>query len=258
MDSRKCPAPETLPEENVPFVIENIEYAQKLARQFHHKRKKIGVDYCDIEGAALLGLCDAARRFDRAKNTDFRTYCYFRIRGAMYDLLRQGGGISRRHFNRMRIQRQQLDKLQERESEVTEEELESLEHEVPYTFASTAEELASLVNTIDRVGLQLWITPGREAVYLTYANQETPEGIVALERTRAYLRALVEELPEPEYSVVVLRYFKEWTFDQIGKELGSPSRSWVSRMHGNALEALRGALERDQRYSSERILSRAG
>jgi RNA polymerase sigma factor for flagellar operon FliA len=43
----------------------------------------------DMIGAGMLGLVEAAHRFDESKGVKFTTFAYHRVRGAVGDLLRQ-------------------------------------------------------------------------------------------------------------------------------------------------------------------------
>src|SRR5690606_300924 len=49
------------------------------------------------------GLLDAARRFDPARGVSFRTFAYYRVRGAMLDGLRKMGAWSRRGYERVAL-----------------------------------------------------------------------------------------------------------------------------------------------------------
>src|SRR5262245_59379132 len=48
-----------------------------------------GIDLENLESAGVLGLVEAAANFDAAKNAQFKTYAYIRIRGAILDELRR-------------------------------------------------------------------------------------------------------------------------------------------------------------------------
>src|ERR1700677_653251 len=52
-------------------------------------RLPAGVDVENVESAGVLGLVEAANRFDPERGILFATYAYTRIRGAMLDELRR-------------------------------------------------------------------------------------------------------------------------------------------------------------------------
>src|SRR5208283_2248157 len=43
----------------------------------------------DLVSAGVIGLLEASRCFDRTKNAQFKTFAKFRIRGAIFDSLRE-------------------------------------------------------------------------------------------------------------------------------------------------------------------------
>ncbi|MGH9630030.1 MAG: sigma-70 family RNA polymerase sigma factor, partial [Bryobacteraceae bacterium] len=55
------------------------------------KKLPPAVDRDDVIGAAELGLVEAVRNFDASRSVLFKTFAYYRIRGAVYDALRKMG-----------------------------------------------------------------------------------------------------------------------------------------------------------------------
>src|SRR5208337_3807109 len=53
------------------------------------------VELDDLVSAGVVGLIEAARSFDSSKNVQFRTFAKFRIRGAIFDSLRESDWGSR-------------------------------------------------------------------------------------------------------------------------------------------------------------------
>ena len=56
----------------------------------------------DIQGSAELGLVEAANSFDRTRGVQFKTFAYYRIKGAIYDGLRKMGWYSKGVYQQMR------------------------------------------------------------------------------------------------------------------------------------------------------------
>ena len=228
---------ESIPERNLEFVVKNTTYARKLARQFYRDRKHFEIDIEDFEGAALLGLCDAARRYDPEKGMAFQTYAYFRIRGAMYDQMRRGGGIPRRFFHQL-VKGEQLDTNEEDEKEPSEENKDD-KNQLPYAFAKNFAELASLAAIVSEVGVRLHQNSERETFELSYCEQSSPEDAIIANNTMSYLQKLVSQLPENQRRVLEYRYFQGLTIEQMREKFVDVSRSWVSRLHAKAIESLR-------------------
>ena len=59
-----------------------------IARRIHHRLPR-DVPFDDLVHAGVLGLIDAADKFDSGKQVQFRTYAKLRIRGAILDSLRE-------------------------------------------------------------------------------------------------------------------------------------------------------------------------
>ena len=47
------------------------------------------VELEDLEGYGQIGLIEASRRFDPTRGVQFKTFAYYRIRGAIYDGIRK-------------------------------------------------------------------------------------------------------------------------------------------------------------------------
>jgi RNA polymerase sigma factor (sigma-70 family) len=61
--------------------------ARKLARRYHSMLAP-----ADFTGAAMVGLCEAAGRFDRSRVEPFVAFAELRIRGAVLDEVRRAAG----------------------------------------------------------------------------------------------------------------------------------------------------------------------
>ncbi len=71
---------------------------QMLARRIHERMSRdSGVLIEDLVSCGSLGLLEAFDRFDPGRGIQFSTYAEYRIRGAMYDALRDNDVFSRRH-----------------------------------------------------------------------------------------------------------------------------------------------------------------
>jgi RNA polymerase sigma factor for flagellar operon FliA len=83
------------------LVTDNMSFALALHGN-HIKKLPRHVDMEALKGAALEGLCHAARSYDRTKNVSFRAWAARRIMGQMLDEMRTLDHLSRRDRDKLR------------------------------------------------------------------------------------------------------------------------------------------------------------
>jgi RNA polymerase sigma factor FliA len=62
-----------------------------------------GVDVENLESAGVLGLVEAAAKFDPTRNAQFKTFAYLRIRGAILDELRRNSPLPQHMLERVAL-----------------------------------------------------------------------------------------------------------------------------------------------------------
>lgn len=77
------------------------------------------------------------------------------------------------------------------------------------------------------------------------ADETNPEDVMLLRRSNQAIRSAVDVLPPRQREIVERHYYGDERFDHIAESLGI-SKSWASRLHAQAMEALAKAL-RDHR-----------
>ncbi len=105
------------------------KYAPLVRRIAHHLMLRLpgSVAVDDIIQAGMIGLLDAASRYDELRGAQFETFAAQRIRGSMLDELRQADWMPRSMRQDMRRIESAMSKLQQRlgrspnETEVAEE-----------------------------------------------------------------------------------------------------------------------------------------
>ncbi|MBI2478327.1 MAG: sigma-70 family RNA polymerase sigma factor, partial [Planctomycetia bacterium] len=73
--------------------------ATKIARNLPMR-----VDLDDLIAYGQVGLAEAARQFDPSRGTQFTTFAYYRIRGAIYDGVSKMSWTSRARYARYRFE----------------------------------------------------------------------------------------------------------------------------------------------------------
>lgn len=222
-------------------VLDNILFAKRLARQFYEERVGLGVEREEFEGAALLGLCDAARRYDPARGIHFHTFSYLRIRGAMFDLLRRGGWIPRKHLDDLidrTIDGNHAPPAIEDSSKVKSES----KRKLPFVFANKVTDLAALAAVIEETGVKIHLAAERDELDLSYSQQQSPEGAAVSRSTARFLKRMIGRLSEKEQLVIELRYYEGSSFSEMSQRFDGASKGWISRLHMRALDNLRLAI----------------
>lgn len=222
-------------EAGIPFVE---ALARRMASTMPHS-----IDLSDLVQDGVIGLIDAAERFDEGRGIKFETFAERRIRGAMIDALRKDAWP--RGVRRVR-----------RELEAARERLRlELGHEP--SLADLAAAIGSdekrLGKTIVRINTIESTSPlscadhvdeAQLPAVLVPAEPERPDHAYEKTEVKDRVRAAIQTLPARERRVIALYYYGEVTMKEIGAELGV-NESRVSQLHARAIRRLREALGAD-------------
>ena len=225
--------------ESNPRVEAGIPFVEALARRMAATMPH-SIDLSDLVQDGVIGLIDAAQRFDDSRGIKFETFAERRIRGAMIDALRKDAWP--RGVRRVR-----------RELEAAREKLrKTLGHEP--SLADLAHEIGSdekrLGKTIVRINTIESTSPFSSAenvdesqlpAVMVPAEPERPDMQYERDEVKGRVRNAIATLPPREQRVVALYYYNEVTMKDIGAELGV-NESRVSQLHARAIKRLREAL----------------
>ncbi len=198
----------------------HIPYAHAIAAEFL-SRFPAHVDRKDVQAAAEFGLVQAANAYDSARGVAFTTFAYYRIRGAVFDLLRQTVKASR---------------FEEAANE----------YMADYSSGSPAGAAApsydELKNIASSVAATYFLSLENLSQEPEAQNNQAPLETLLRREQQQGIRTALQSLPEKNRQVLAAYYFEDLTLDEIGVRLGL-SKSWVSRLHAKGLELLRPAVE---------------
>lgn len=216
------------------------EYAPLVKRIAHHLlgRLPATVSVDDLIQSGMLGLLEAAKRFEPGRGASFETYVGIRIKGAMLDELRKGDWTPRSvHRSARKIS----------------ETMRQLEHQLGRdpTDAEVAEAMGlsqtEYYNTLkDTRGSKLFhftelSDDDGDAISKHAAEQEDLSTRVEREAMFSSLVEAIESLPEREKLVLALYYTEQLNLKEIGEVLGV-SESRVSQIHSQAALRLRSKM----------------
>lgn len=220
-------------------VVAALPFVEQLARRVAATMPQ-SIDIGDLVQDGVIGLIDAAHRFDEGRGIKFETFAERRIRGAMIDALRKDAwprGVRR----------------QRRELEAAREQLRrelGCEPSLADLAARVGSDEKRLGRTIVRIHTIESTSPLASGDHLTESNlpatlmpaePERPDSAYEREETKARVRAAIASLPPREQKVIGLYYYGEATMKQIGAEIGV-NESRVSQLHARAIRRLRDAL----------------
>jgi RNA polymerase sigma factor for flagellar operon FliA len=220
-------------------IVAGLPFVEALARRMAASMPN-SIDIGDLVQDGVLGLIDAAHRFDEARGIKFETFAERRVRGAMIDALRRDAwprGVRR--------QRRELDAAREALRK-------ELGHEP--SLADLAARIGSdekrLSRTIVRINTIESTSPLATGEHMDEASlppalvpsePDSPDTAYEKGETRDRIRAAIQSLPWRERKVIGLYYYGEATMKQIGAEIGV-NESRVSQLHARAIRRLRDAL----------------
>lgn len=213
------------------LIESHLGYAHAMVADFAGKYPP-NVTRGDLNGAAELGLVQAAHSFDPARGVSFTTFAYFRIRGAIFDEIRklwqssclsvseQGGRESEQNDDASPMQ-------------------DGNQADTPDHSASHARAHSSYSGDPETLP-----DPG-----------ESPAGHVLRQEQCECIRKALHQLPPRHRFVLQAYYYDGVSMVHIGRQLNL-SKSWVSRIHAQALSMVRGNMESTPAVHSRRSVKK--
>jgi RNA polymerase sigma factor FliA len=228
-------------------VLEHLPLVRAIALRVH-ENLPVHVEVDDLVHAGILGLFDAAEKYDPGKQVIFSSYAKHRIKGAILDSLRQSDWASRdlrrRHKQVEAVTRELASELHRTPTDT----------EIAQRLGVDVERWRQMMLDLRNVGLISASTRSSEQDELPApefpSNPDTyPDSMCAREEMRSVLGDAMKTLPERYQKVVFLYYSNEMTMKEIGGVLGI-NESRVSQIHKSALEKMAVVLHATGIHSS--------
>ena len=197
----------------------------------------------DLASVGVLALMRAIEDFDPERGVEFATFAVPRIRGAMFDELRQHDVLPRSVRQRAAAAEAACRELTERDGK-------------PPSIADLARYLgispAEVQRTMSAMGIRNMLsleaayrTPygGREQIieWAVDMNSRTPLSAALARERETILARAIASLPEPDRKVITLYYRDGLMLKEIAQLL-SVTKARVSQIHSRALFRLRAYL----------------
>lgn len=218
----------SVPKPNTGNLVDSFRpYAHALAAEILRKLPP-SVEKDDVVGAAELGLVEAAAAYDPSRGVLFKTFAYYRIRGAVYDALRKMGWFSKPLYDQIKFEMAANEYMKDYST-------------APPAGGGPGEELQDLQNLTGTIVSCYLLSLDEMTGELAESSGATPESLYAQQEERQRLREAITHLPDKNRQVLEGYYFHNLSLEEIGQRLGL-SKSWVCRVHAKSLEMLRGLM----------------
>ena len=233
------------------LVLQHLPLVRAIAVRVY-ENLPVHVELDDLVHAGILGLFDAALKYDDNKQVTFQSYAKHRIKGAILDSLRDMDWASR-----------DLRKRHKRLEEITRELASAMERNP--TEQEIAEKMGMDIDRWRQVAVELRMVGLLSASARTPddENQSVPEFpatadlnpdvLTGQRELKGVLSTAMKNLPERYQAVIRLYYSRGKTMKEIGDSLGI-NESRVSQIHRAALEKMAENLQAVGIHSSDAVL----
>jgi len=222
------------------IVLEHLPLVKAIAVRVH-ENLPVHVDLDDLVHAGVLGLFDAASKFNAEKQVAFSSYAKHRIKGAILDSLRQldwaSRDLRRRHKQVEAATRELSATLQRNPTEA----------EIAEKLGVEIERWRQMMVDLRSIGLISASTRAPEqedlpALDFPSKPETQPDNMCSRQQMRSVLSVAMKTLPERYQKIVFLYYTNEMTMKEIGGIMGI-NESRVSQIHKCALEKMQLVLQ---------------
>ncbi len=202
------------------------------------------VDREDLIESGILGLIEAAEKYDTKKQVQFKTYAFHRIRGAILDYLRLQDWVPRSVREKDNLIKKTYNTLEQRLKR-------------PPQPGEIADELGMSYGELHKILVDIGFC---SLLYLDDMNSgndeyskmsenvqdrkaEGPLDVLESEEEQMQLARAITELQPKERLVITLYYYEEMLLREIA-EVMDLSESRVSQLHHRALLAIRSKVNK--------------
>ena len=223
-------------------VAAGLPFVESLARRVASSMPH-SIELGDLVQDGMIGLIDAAHRYDEARGIKFETFAERRVRGAMIDALRKDAwprGV-RRQRRELEAAREQLRKELGSEPSLA---------DLAARMGSDETRLGRTIVRITTIESTSPLSAGENMdgsmlpPALVPSEPTAPDKAYEQQEVRDRIRAAIASLPPRERKVIGLYYYGDATMKQIGAAIGV-NESRVSQLHARAVQRLKKALGAD-------------
>ncbi len=203
-------------------------------------------DFDDLVSDGTIGLLDAIEKYEPERNIKFKTYAITRIRGAIFDGLRDRDWIPRSIRQKIKEMENLLVELENKFGHPPTDEA------IASALNISMEEYNKLMSTISGTTSvaslnDSWPTGTDDDEFSMIENLRSPDSYnpsmdVEKKEVIEIISKAIQSLPDSEKKVLVLYYYEDLTLKEIGEVLGV-TESRVSQLHTRAIMMIKAKLK---------------
>ena len=216
------------------------QHGQLVKRIAYHLCNRLAgnVEVDDLIQAGMIGLLEAASKYEPSKGANFETFAGIRIRGAMLDEVRRSDWTPRSVHQKLRQVTEAVRIVEARQGG------DARDADVAAELGVTMDDYHKILRDATSCRLFSLEQTQDEGSHYQPSGEIAPgpQASASDEEFRVALAAAIDELPEREALVLSLYYDEELNLKEIGAVLGV-SESRVSQIHSKAVVRLRARLE---------------
>ncbi len=215
------------------LVNRNMDLVKKIAHEVHKLVKK-RIDIQELINLGTIGLIESARRYDPERGNQFGTFAYYRVKGAMFD------GVRDLWFE---VSRVEGFTVQESANRYMKEKIK--ERKKSEEKKNTAHVVEQLQDTLSGLAACYQVSSPRRIQSIPDERAQKGFDLIEVESDMEIVKQLMQKLPEDLQDALHCIYMEDMSLDQYAKLRGR-SKSWASRMHVKSIDSLK-SLWRSQR-----------
>jgi RNA polymerase sigma factor for flagellar operon FliA len=225
----------TEPADRDRIVLDHLHLVKAIAFRIRASLP-VHTDLDDLAAAGVMGLIDAANKYNASKQAAFSTYAKHRIRGAILDSLRQLDWASRDMRRQQKLVAKAISELttilQRNPSDI------EIAERVGIDLASCRRSMTAL-NSGGPISISHFANDDGAFALPDYPADPTthPDFMLGRKELLGVLKEGVHRLPERHQKIVMMYYEDEMSMKQIGSLLGI-NESRVSQIHKSAISKM--------------------
>ena len=216
------------------LVMQHTGMVSRVARHLAD-RLEGAVDTDDLIQTGLVGLLEAAERYEPVEGVPFEAYVLSRVRGAMMDSLRRNDWCPRNIRKQGRLLRESRRELQQLLGR------EPYDHELAEHADMSLDDYQHVMSALDRVGIiSLELLQEKGDTCLPLEGDRSSQPVMKQRLKNAFSKSL-KQLPEREQIIMALYYDEEMNQKEIARVLDL-TEARISQLRSKAVKTLRGML----------------